>query len=60
MKLTQKQKALMFDWMQDLLSRGELELLFKADDTGDNDFISCTDTDAFFEYFVWFTNSEKP
>ncbi|MEJ6534149.1 MULTISPECIES: hypothetical protein [Pseudoalteromonas] len=42
MKLTQKKKAEIFDWISCELDKGKIEILFKSDDSGDLDFDSCS------------------
>lgn len=45
MKLTQKNKAEIFDWISSELDKGKIEILFKEDDSGDLDFNSCSSTE---------------
>lgn len=42
MKLTQKKKVEILDWISKKLDKEEIEILFKADHSGDSDFTSCT------------------
>ena len=43
MKLTQKIKAEIFDWINEKLDKNEIEILFKPDHSGDDDYTSCSD-----------------
>lgn len=52
MKLNQKQKSGIYDWMVDLIDRGELELLFKLDETSEHDFVSCSSSEALLNTFI--------
>lgn len=58
MKLTQKQKVLIFDWLLEQLNEDGLEILFKTDNTGEHDFVSCSDEESFYQYLSLFVNNE--
>jgi hypothetical protein len=45
-KLSQKEKAHVFDAIKKLLNAGMLEVLLKEDDTGDTDFQSVADMES--------------
>lgn len=41
--IKQSDKAKVFDWLVEKLEDGTLEMVFKADSTGENDFVSVSD-----------------